>query len=238
MSADFLLSVKDLNTFYGRAHILHDMTLDVRRGEVMALLGRNGAGKSTTLKAIIGLVRAVSGGIFFDGALISNSPCHKIARAGVGFVPEERRIFSDLTVMENLAVGARPPRKGVPHWTTERLMDIFPNLANMRSRAGGRMSGGEQQMLSIARTLMGNPMLLLLDEPSEGLAPRIVEQMADAIRLVAGEGLTVVLSEQNLHFAAMIATDVSIIEKGAVRYTGTMASLRNNDEIQREYLSV
>ena len=238
MSADFLLSVKDLNTFYGRAHILQNMALDVRQGEVMALLGRNGAGKSTTLKAIIGLVRAVSGDIIFDGVSISNSPCHKIARAGVGFVPEDRRIFSDLTVMENLLVGARPPRKGVPRWSTERLMEIFPNLANMRNRAGGRMSGGEQQMLSIARTLMGNPTLLLLDEPSEGLAPRIVEQMADAIKVVAGEGLTVIVSEQNLHFAAMIATDVAIIEKGAIRYTGSMSSLSNNDEIQREYLSV
>jgi branched-chain amino acid transport system ATP-binding protein len=238
MTAETLLSVHDLNTFYGRAHILHNMAFDVGRGQVKALLGRNGAGKSTTLKAIIGLVPAVSGHVVFEGARISGLPCHKVARCGVGYVPEERRIFTDLTVMENLQVGLRPRREGVPHWTPERLMAIFPNLANMRNRLGGRMSGGEQQMLAIARTLMGNPTILLLDEPSEGLAPRIIEQMADAIRLVSEEGLTVIVSEQNLHFAELIATDAIIIEKGSVRYTGTMAELRQNEDIQREYLSV
>jgi branched-chain amino acid transport system ATP-binding protein len=235
--SETLLSISDLNTFYGRAHILRDLELDVRRGEVKALLGRNGAGKSTTLKSIIGLVSVSSGEITFGGTPITNQAPYKVARSGIGYVPEERRIFTELTVMENLEVGLRPRRAGAPHWTIERVFEIFPNLADMTNRPGGRMSGGEQQMLAIARTLVGNPTLLLLDEPSEGLAPKVVEQMAAAIGRLGAEGLTIILSEQNLHFAGLIATGATIIEKGTIRFSGTMAELRANRDIQHEYLS-
>jgi branched-chain amino acid transport system ATP-binding protein len=232
-----LLSIRSLNTHYGRAHILRDLVLEVQRGEVKTLLGRNGASKSTTLKSIIGLVTAASGEITFDGTAITNHAPYRIARSGVGYVLEERRIFRDLTVLENLQVGLQPRRGGAPYWNIESVFEIFPNLASMRNRLGGRMSGGEQQMLAIARTLVGNPTLLLLDEPSEGLAPKIVEQMAAAIRRVGDERLTVVLSEQNLHFAGLIATAVTIIEKGEARFSGTMSDLMQHEDIQREYLS-
>src|SRR3984893_1701219 len=175
------LGVENLNSHYGPAHILFDITLEVGEGEVVALLGRNGAGKSTTFRSIVGLVEQRTGRILFEGKDVSGQPTHAIARAGLGYVPEERRIFTDLTVMENLEVGRQPARDSRPAWTEERLFALFPNLGRMRSRTGGRMSGGEQQMLTIARTLMGNPRLLLLDEPSEGLAPVIVEEMAHAI---------------------------------------------------------
>jgi branched-chain amino acid transport system ATP-binding protein len=204
---------------------------------VLALLGRNGAGKSTTLKSIIGLVRPSGGEVRFAGRRIDGLPPHRIARLGLGYVPEERRIFDELTVAENLEVGRQPPRAGAPHWTEENLFRLFPNLAEMAGRAGGRMSGGEQQMLTIARTLMGNPLLLLLDEPSEGLAPKIVETMALAIRDLKSEGLSIVLSEQNLHFAALVADRATIIEKGRIRYEGPMDELRRDAAIQREYLS-
>jgi branched-chain amino acid transport system ATP-binding protein len=233
-----VLSVRDLNAYYGRAHILADVTLEVRTGEVVVLLGRNGAGKSTTLKSIIGLVRAASGEIAFDGGRIERLEPYAIAQAGLGYVPEDRRIFTGLTVMENLEVGRQPPRPGVPAWSPERLFALFPNLAEMRDRPGGRMSGGEQQMLTIARTLMGNPSCLLLDEPSEGLAPVIVDQMAAAIRALKKEGLSVLLSEQNLHFAAAVSDRAYIIEKGRIRFSGTMDELAANAEVRSQYLAV
>jgi branched-chain amino acid transport system ATP-binding protein len=231
-----LLSVTALNAFYGRAHILFDIALQIRRGSVMALLGRNGAGKSTTMKSIIGLVAPAAGEITFEGTRIDAKPTYEISRLGVGYVPEDRRIFSELTVLQNLQVGQRPPRANVPCWTAERLFEIFPNLAAMRDRLGSRMSGGEQQMLAIARTLMGNPTLVLLDEPSEGLAPKIVEQMAETIRALKSEGLTILVSEQNLHFARLIADEATIIEKGRIRFTGSMQQLASDQEMQREYL--
>jgi branched-chain amino acid transport system ATP-binding protein len=233
-----MLAVKALNTYYGRAHILADVALEVATGEVVCLLGRNGAGKSTTLKSIIGLVRAASGEIVFDGRRIERQEPYAIAQAGLGYVPEERRIFTDLTVMENLEVGRQPPRANAPAWTPERLFALFPNLGTMQDRPGGRMSGGEQQMLTIARTLMGNPSCLLLDEPSEGLAPVIVDQMAAAIRALKQEGLSVLLSEQNLHFAAEVSDRAYIIEKGRIRFSGTMAELAATPDVRAQYLAV
>jgi branched-chain amino acid transport system ATP-binding protein len=233
-----LLSVAGLNSYYGRAHILADVALEVAKGEVVVLLGRNGAGKSTTMKSIMGLVRPAAGRVAFDGMEITGRPPHEIARAGLGYVPEDRRIFTDLTVTENLEVGRQKPREGAPAWTTERLFAIFPNLAEMRDRPGGRMSGGEQQMLTIARTLMGNPRAILLDEPSEGLAPVIVEMMANTILALKREGLTVVLSEQNLHFATMVSDRAYIIEKGRIRYQGTVDDLMRDDAVRAQYLSV
>jgi branched-chain amino acid transport system ATP-binding protein len=233
-----ILEVAGLNAFYGRAHILHDVALEVRQGEVAVLLGRNGAGKSTTLKSIMGLLRAAKGQIAFEGRPIANLAPFEIARLGLGYVPEDRRIFAGLNVMENLEVGRRPPRPGAPAWTPERLFSLFPNLAEMRDRPGGRMSGGEQQMLTIARTLMGNPSLILLDEPSEGLAPVIVEQMARTIRELKTQGLTVVLSEQNLNFATQVSDRAYVIEKGQIKYSGAMTDLAADEEVRRAYLTV
>jgi branched-chain amino acid transport system ATP-binding protein len=233
-----MLSVSGLNTYYGRAHILADVALEIAKGEVVVLLGRNGAGKSTTMKSIMGLVPVASGRVAFGGTEVAGRAPHEIARAGLGYVPEERRIFTDLTVMENLEVGRQPARDGAPVWTPERLFAIFPNLAEMRDRPGGRMSGGEQQMLTIARTLMGNPRAILLDEPSEGLAPVIVEQMANTIRALKLEGLTVLLSEQNLHFATLVSDRAYIIEKGRIRYHGTIAELMRDEAVRAQYLSV
>jgi len=232
------LSVSGLNAHYGPAHILFDVGFEVGEGEVVAFLGRNGAGKSTTFRSLVGLVPRREGRILFRGTDIAAKPTHEIARAGLGYVPEDRRIFTDLTVEENLAVGLQPPRPGAPTWTPERLYALFPNLAEMRRRPGGRMSGGEQQMLTIARTLMGNPSLVLLDEPSEGLAPKIVEQMADAILAMKREGLSVLLSEQNLHFARLISDRAYIIETGRIRFGGTMAELAAQPEIRDAYLAV
>jgi branched-chain amino acid transport system ATP-binding protein len=183
---DMLLRVRNLNAWYGAAHILFDLDLEVRRGEVVALTGRNGAGKSTTLKAVMGMLERRSGMVEFMGRDISRKQPYEIARLGLGYVPEDRRIFTDLTVAENLEIGRQPPRRWpdgqpAPHWTIERIHALFPNLATIGNRPASRMSGGEQQMLTVARTLMGNPCLILLDEPSEGVAPVIIEQMARAI---------------------------------------------------------
>jgi branched-chain amino acid transport system ATP-binding protein len=190
-----MLSVVDLHSYYGRAHILQGVSFDLPAGEAMVLLGRNGAGKSTLMKTLIGMVRPARGRIVFDGVDVAGWETHRIARAGLGYVPEERRIFTELTVLENLAVGRQPSRDGRAAWTEARVFDLFPSLGRMRGRTGGRMSGGEQQMLTIARTLMGNPLVLLLDEPSEGLAPVIVEQLAAVVLALTREGVTVLLAE-------------------------------------------
>jgi branched-chain amino acid transport system ATP-binding protein len=240
---DILLQAKGLNAWYGAAHILFDVDLDVKRGEVVALMGRNGAGKSTTLKAIMGLLDQHTGQVQFMGRDISRAEPHDIARLGLGYVPEDRRIFSDLTVMENLEVGRQPPRRwadgsAAPAWTPERLFKLFPNLGEMPDRPGGRMSGGEQQMLTVARTLMGNPYLVLLDEPSEGVAPVIVEQMAQMIVELKSQGVSILLSEQNMHFAELVSDRAYVLEKGQIRYHASMAELAANDEVRRAYLSV
>ncbi|MGY4302855.1 branched-chain amino acid transport system ATP-binding protein [Bradyrhizobium sp. USDA 4369] len=232
------LSVSNLNSHYGPAHILFDIGLEVGEGEVVALLGRNGAGKSTTFRSIVGLVALREGQIQFEGKDISTAPTHEIVRAGLGYVPEERRIFTDLTVEENLEVGWQKPRRGAPQWTREKLYKLFPNLGEMKNRPGGRMSGGEQQMLTIARTLMGNPSLVLLDEPSEGLSPKIVEQMVDAILTMKKEGVSLVVSEQNLHFARLISDRAYIIERGRICFAGTMAELDARPDIRDAHLSI
>jgi branched-chain amino acid transport system ATP-binding protein len=238
------LVVESLNAYYGRAQVLFDVSLHANSHEVLALIGRNGAGKSTTFKSIVGLVGARKGRIHFthninfDPVDISRLPVHKIVELGLGYVPEDRRIFTDLTVEENLDVGTQSPRDGVPQWSKERLFALFPNLAEMRKRPAGRMSGGEQQMLTIARSLMGNPSLIMLDEPSEGLAPKVVEDMANAILAMKKEGLAVLISEQNLHFAKMISNRAYIIEKGRICFQGSMADLAANEEIRKKYLAV
>ena len=233
-----LLQVSRLCAWYGRAQILFDVDLEIGPGEVVALMGRNGAGKSTTMKAIMGLLDRTEGEVRFDGQDIRGEPPYRISRMGLGWVPEDRRVFTDLTVLENLQVGRQPPRAGAPLWTEQRLFDLFPNLGRMPDRPGGRMSGGEQQMLTVARTLMGNPRLVLLDEPSEGVAPLIVEQMAAMIEALKKEGLSVLLSEQNLPFAAAVSDRAYVLEKGQVRFTGTMAQLQDDESVRRQYLAL
>lgn len=233
-----LLKVDGLDAFYGRAQILFDVGLEVGRGEVVALMGRNGAGKSTTMKSIMGLMARREGAIQFDGADISALPPHRIARMGLGYVPEDRRVFSGLTVMENLDTGRQPVRAGAPSWTPDKLFKLFPNLGEMPQRPGGQMSGGEQQMLTVARTLMGNPYLVLLDEPSEGVAPVIVEQMANMILELKREGLSILLSEQNVHFAELVSDRAYVLEKGQIRYRGAMRELVGDDAVRRAYLGV
>ncbi len=241
-SASPALAVERLNAWYGAAQVLYDVAFTVGRGEVVALMGRNGAGKSTTMKAVMGLTRR-SGTVLLNGRDVSALRPFEIARLGLGFTPEDRRIFSDLTVMENLDAGRQPPRAfadgtPAPAWTSEALFRLFPNLAEMRHRLGGRMSGGEQQMLTIARTLMGNPLVVLLDEPSEGIAPVIVEEIADTIVELKKRGLSILLSEQNIGFAEVVSDRVYMLEKGQIRWGGTMAELAENAEVQRSYLTL
>ena len=232
-----MLEVKAINSFYGKAHVLRDLSFEVHRGEVVALLGRNGAGKSTTMKSVMQIVRTRSGEITFQGQSITSLMLHKIAKLGLGYVPEDRRIFTDLTVVENLLVGQQPSREGAVTWTQDMLFDLFPNLAERRNNRGKALSGGEQQMLTIARTLMGNPLFVLLDEPSEGVAPIIVEQMAKVISQLKSEGLTILLSEQTLHFAQLVADRAVIIESGKQKYYGTLEDLNNQPEIRDAYLA-
>jgi branched-chain amino acid transport system ATP-binding protein len=220
-----MLEARGLTAAYGRARILFGLDFSARAGEAMVLLGRNGAGKSTTLKSLMGLVRARGGEIRFEGLRIDALPAHRIARLGLGYVPEDRRIFTDLTVRENLEVGRRPPRPGLAPWTPGRLFALFPDLEPLQSRLGARMSGGEQQMLAIARSLMGNPRAILLDEPAEGLAPIVVGRMAAAIRALKAEGLCVVLSEQNLGFARQVADSACLLVQGRIRESGTLAAV-------------
>ena len=238
-----MLAVESLSVWYGAARILYDLSFEVGRGEIVALMGRNGAGKSTTLKSIMGLTAKRQGTVRFEDRDISGLKPFEVARRGLGYTPEDRRIFADLTVMENLDIGRQPARRfadgaPAPSWTPEKLFDMFPNLAEMPDRLGDRMSGGEQQMLTVARTLMGNPLLVLFDEPSEGVAPLIVERMAATIVELKKEGLSILLSEQNIHFARLVSDRIYLLEKGQIRWQGSMAQLDTNLEVQRAYLTV
>ncbi len=215
-----LLELKSVNTFYGRSHILFDVSLAVGKGEVVSLLGRNGAGKTTTFRSVIGLTPPRSGEIVFRGERISGLRAFRICRQGVGFVPEDRRCFPDLTVRENLEVAARRQGQTASPWTVDRLYALFPRLKERERNLGSQLSGGEQQMLTIARTLMTNPEVLLLDEPSEGLAPLVVALLAEMILQIRAEGVTVLLAEQNLHFCAKVSDRGYVIDKGAIKYEG------------------
>ena len=229
-----MLRLEGVVAAYGPSRVLHGVTLEAREGEVVSLLGRNGAGKSTTLKAIVGLVEVTDGSIDLDGRELRGLTTHEISQLGIGWVPEDRRIFSDLTVVENLLVGT----KGAGSWDMARVFEYFPKLGEMAGRRGGSLSGGEQQMLTVARTLMGNPRILLLDEPSEGLAPVIVQALGQQIAALKREGLTILLSEQNLKFAARLADRAYIIEKGQIRWEGPMGRLLDDEATRRAYLTV
>lgn len=238
-----LLTAVNLCAWYGAAQILFNVPLEVRRGEVVALMGRNGAGKSTTLKTLMGLLARRAGSVTWMGQDISTQPSYRIAASGLGFVPEDRRIFTDLTVLENLTVGRQSPRRWpegtpAPAWTIERVFDLFPHLATMPERLGGQMSGGEQQMLTVARTLMGNPFLVLLDEPSEGVAPIVVEQMVHMILELKRQGVSILLSEQNLHFARLVCDRVYLLEKGHIRFAGTFSELDQLEQVKQDYLTM
>ena len=229
------LVVEEVSTFYGPSQVLFDVSLEVAPGECVCLLGRNGVGKTTTMRSIMGLTPPRRGHVRWKGADITGAPPYRIARAGIGFVPEDRRIFADLTVWENLDVASRARGGG---FTVERVFALFPNLAALVDRQGGFLSGGEQQMLTIARTLMGNPELLLLDEPSEGLAPLVVDHLKAQIGRLKDEGVTILLAEQNVGFCLDLADRVYVLEKGQIRYHGSAREFRDDESIRHQYLSL
>ena len=233
------LELSGVHTHYATSHILFDVSLEVNQGESVCLLGRNGAGKTTTLKSIMSLAQASAGNIRFNGTdLVGRAP-YEIARLGVGYVPDERLIFPDLTVRENLEIAIKKGAAGAPaQWTVERIYELFPVLAPLDAHLGGYLSGGEQQMLTIGRTLMGNPSLLLLDEPVEGVAPVVVQELTRQIRRLKTMGLTILFAEQNMHFATQISDRAYVIEKGHIRYQGTMGELVANEEVKAKYLMI
>lgn len=233
-----VLDLDRINAFYGASHILFDMSFQVFKGRTLTLLGRNGAGKSTTMKAIMGLVPVRSGEIRHEGRRINGAAPHVMAHRGIGLVPEDRQIFPRHTVDDNLRIAAKPGPSGRADWTLDNIYDAFPILAPMRGRNAGMMSGGEQQLLSMARCLMGNPDLILLDEPSEGLAPIIVQEIGRLIRKLRGTGVTIVIAEQNMHFCLGISEDAVVIDKGQIVYRGTIEDLRGNEEITNRYLAI
>ncbi|MCK5711821.1 MAG: ABC transporter ATP-binding protein [Hyphomicrobiaceae bacterium] len=233
------LVVENIHTFYGTSHILFGVTLKVNRGECVCLLGRNGVGKTTTLKTIMGLARAKQGTITYNGKNLTGLPPYEIARMGIGYVPDERLIFPDLTVRENLEIAAKEPvTSDTAPWTVERVYELFPILEPLDGRPGGYLSGGEQQMLTCGRTLMGNPSLMLLDEPVEGLAPVVVQEVTHQIKHLKKMGLTILLAEQNIQFATEISDRAYVIEGGRVRYEGTMAELERQPDIKEKYLMI
>jgi branched-chain amino acid transport system ATP-binding protein len=235
-----ILEVADLHTAYGLSRVLFGVSLQVAAGECVCLLGRNGVGKTTTMRSIMGLTPPSAGRVVWHGREITGWPPHRVARAGIGFVPEDRRIFADLTVWENLDVASRGPRAdgAAGGFTVERVYDLFPKLRELRDRTGGYLSGGEQQMLTIARTLMGNPELLLLDEPSEGLAPLVVDHLGEQIARLKREGLTILIAEQNVDFSLALADRVYVLEKGAIRFSGPAAALRDDERLRHELLAL
>ena len=233
-----VIEVADLDVYYGTSQILFGVALAVRQGETMALLGRNGAGKSTTMKAIMGLAPPRRGQISLRGAVISGRKPHHIARAGLGFVPEDRQIFPEHTVEDNLVIGRKRGPEGQDEWPIKRIYEVFPLLEPLRHRIAGRLSGGEQQMLAIARTLMGNPALLLLDEPSEGLAPIIVQRIGELLRQLRKIGSTVLIAEQNMHFCLGLASHATVIDKGQIVYAAGIDELKANEAIRRRYLAL
>ncbi len=238
MSGQPILKLDGIDVFYGASQILFDVSFDVERGQSLALLGRNGAGKSTTMKAIIGLAPPRRGTIAVHGVAVHKRSADRIARDGIGFVPEDRQIFPEHSVEDNLLIGTKAGPGGRVDWTLDKIYDVFPILASMRDRMGGRLSGGEQQMLTIARTLMGNPEVVLLDEPSEGLAPIIVEKIGELIQTLRGMGITLIVAEQNMHFCLDIASHVAVIDKGHIVYRGSIDELRANDDVKKRYLAV
>jgi branched-chain amino acid transport system ATP-binding protein len=234
-----ILEVNDLYTAYGLSQILFGVSLDVEKGECVALLGRNGVGKTTTLRSIMGLTAPHRGTVRYNGIDITGRPAYQVAKLGVGFVPEDRRIFPDLTVQQNLETARKAPASAhEKEWTVEAVFETFPALASLAARKGGYLSGGEQQMLTIGRTLMGNPDLLLLDEPSEGLAPLIVRDLGRQIGRLKEQGLTILLCEQNAKFAAKFSDRAYILEKGHVRFSGSIAALHENEDVRRQYLGL
>ena len=234
-----LLELAHIHTFYGDSHILADLSLEVAEGEIVCLLGRNGAGKSTTLKSIIGLAPPRAGQIRLRGHDLRGLPPFRIARLGIGYVPEDRRVFPNLTVRENLEVARKTwGFPGSTVWTAERVFELFPRLQERRTQRAGSLSGGEQQMLTIARTLMGSPEVLLLDEPSEGLAPIVVAMLEEQLRRLKARGLTMVVAEQNVRFVSELGDRVYVIEMGTVRYSGAMSEFLDDDEVRRAYLAV
>ncbi|MBT2793565.1 ABC transporter ATP-binding protein [Paraburkholderia strydomiana] len=233
-----LLKVESLSVSYGISRVLHDVSLTVKRGELVSLVGRNGVGKSTTMRGIMGLTLPRSGSIIWKGQEILRRAPHRNARDGLGYVPEDRRVFSRLTVWENLDVARLPAPEGMSPWNEERVFDLFPDLKVFRDRQGGLLSGGQQQMLTIARTLMGNPELLLLDEPSEGIAPIVVAAIEKKIYELKALGLSIVLAEQNLDFVLALSDRCYVLEKGCIVYTGSSDDLRHNTEIQGRYLHI
>ncbi|MBT3370230.1 MAG: ABC transporter ATP-binding protein [Rhodospirillaceae bacterium] len=232
------LEVDNIRTAYGLSKVLFGVSLTVEPGEVVALVGRNGVGKTTTMRSIMGMAPPQEGSIRWIDRDITGIPVHHVAKLGIGYVPEDRRIFPELTVWENLDIGRRPPMDGGDGWSEEQVFELFPDLKDIQERKGGVLSGGQQQMLTIARSLMGNPKLLLLDEPSEGLAPIVVESLRDRIQMLKTGGLSIVLAEQNLDFVLFLSDRVHILEKGEVVYTGTPAELRDNPDVQTKYLTV
>jgi branched-chain amino acid transport system ATP-binding protein len=233
-----MLDVVGLDVRYGSSQVLFGLKLQVRQGETLALLGRNGAGKSTSMKAIAGVIAAAAGRIQFNQKNITGMPSHLIARAGMGFVPEDRQIFTGLSVQDNLIIAAKLGKQGEQTWTLERVYEMLPLLYPLRQRMGGLLSGGEQQMLTIGRSLMGNPSLLLLDEPSEGLAPIMVQKIGDLIENLRQLGTTIILAEQNLHFCLGLADRAVVIDKGSDVFVGSIAELNANADIKKRYLSV
>lgn len=233
-----VLQVNKINVFYGSSQVLFDMSMDVKQGETLALLGRNGAGKSTTMKTIAGVLTPKRGDIHFKEQTINGRPAHLISRAGISFVPEDRQIFPDLSVEDNLTIAIKNSADGQKPWSLERVYDMLPLLAPLKSRLGGQLSGGEQQMLTVGRALMGNPDVLLLDEPSEGLAPIMVQKIGDLIHALRKVGTTIVLAEQNLHFCLGLADRAVVIDKGVDVFCGTITELNANNEVKQRYLSV